>query len=399
MKSRTHKRKHAERMDAFIREHRLLLKASTLRTYHTALHHFHYFLKTHLGRKNIGKKQILELTKHDLKAYRQCVENQKITPLTAIHRLLIVKRYFEWENEQSPLSLDLLEPLSSRYYPKVPEYLPRPLSQETDKKLKEVLCQSSNPFAPVFLLLRQTGLRVGELIELPSDCVVTLANNEKYLKVGLGKLNTERLVPLSEESMPLIQTIRSRQPLQAWKRRSENKKRFQTDSLWDPQRLIGLNGESRLVYGILQKHFKKIIGNVQDQGKPITFHRLRHTYATSLLAGGMNIVAIMKLLGHKKIKMALQYAKVTPALLRQEYLKAIETLENQWNLKQISFAKLNAQELEPTEVIHQLGAFVSKATSLTPLKRKNLLLRLNRLKVDMQNISFLQKFKVNIPCG
>lgn len=49
-----------------------------------------------------------------------------------------------------------------------------------------------------------------------------------------------------------------------------------------------------------------------------TDHRLRHTYAASLLSGGVGLIFLMKLLGHRRIEMTLRYAKVTPSHLRNE---------------------------------------------------------------------------------
>ena len=58
-------------------------------------------------------------------------------------------------------------------------------------------------------------------------------------------------------------------------------------------------------------------------------HRLRHTFASSLLSAGMNIEGIKELLGHRSLSMSLRYAQVTPQKLRSDYLKAIATVENQ----------------------------------------------------------------------
>jgi site-specific recombinase XerD len=41
--------------------------------------------------------------------------------------------------------------------------------------------------------------------------------------------------------------------------------------------------------------------------------RLRHTFASSLMNGGMSLLGIMKLLGHRDQRMTLRYTAIAPA--------------------------------------------------------------------------------------
>jgi integrase len=50
------------------------------------------------------------------------------------------------------------------------------------------------------LLMRLTGLRIGELCSLERNCIRRDHLNNCFLKVPLGKLNTERLVPMDAYS-------------------------------------------------------------------------------------------------------------------------------------------------------------------------------------------------------
>ena len=52
-----------------------------------------------------------------------------------------------------------------------------------------------DPFARIGLtLLRGTGIRLGELLDLELDCVWDSPSHGSWLKVPLGKLGTERTV-------------------------------------------------------------------------------------------------------------------------------------------------------------------------------------------------------------
>jgi integrase len=54
------------------------------------------------------------------------------------------------------------------------------------------------------------------------------------------------------------------------------------------------------------------------------FHDLRHTFASHLVASGVDIVTVKELLGHADIKMTMRYAHSAPA----SKVKAVASLEN-----------------------------------------------------------------------
>jgi site-specific recombinase XerD len=360
-----------KRMQDYLGEQSICCKSTTLDTYKFNLGHFYNYLKTQ------SVKNITSLTKEVLTDYLVDLGKRELGAYSKVNYLLAIKKYIAWEVENGNLHEDLLNVLDRSRLPPVPEYLPRPLSAENDRQLCKILRQSDHPYAPFFLLLRQTGMRISELINLPPDCVLTGSKNEKYLKVPLGKMNNERLVPLCDESRLLIEKI------------------GQTQKSGKDNRLIGMTGSIPRVYAKLAHHFKKIIDNMTDQNKPVTFHRLRHAYATSLLTGGVSLPSLMKLLGHRKIEMTLRYAKVTPSYLRDEYLKAIHVLEKQSALVQIKKSEEPGQIL-PEEIIQQLTSFLGHAALIPSRNKKNLLLKLTRLRNNLANIPLSKNFILHV---
>ncbi len=365
----------SKRIEKYLRYEGVSCKPSTIGCYRTGLTSFCDWLRK-------DRLKVAGLTSSALQDYLVYLNEKKLVPYTKVNYLLSVKKYLAWEVVNETLKEDILSVLDRKHLPRVPEYLPRPLSAENDHLLQERLRRSLSPYAPMFLLLRHTGLRISELINLPTDCVIKTFNGNLFLKVPLGKMNNERLVPLSSGSVELIEKIRAEPPLIVSGRRSS-------------LRLIGLSGSIPKVYSLLNCRFKQIVGELNDQQKPITFHRLRHTYATSLLSAGVGLASLMKLLGHRRIEMTLRYAKVTPAHLRNEYLRAMKIIESRSPAIAESIAgNLETNEHHPADIIALVIAFLNKTAK--PIPQKNLLRRLRRIHLDLTELPFPQKFKFHI---
>src|SRR4029077_9621181 len=92
--------------------------------------------------------------------------------------------------------------------PRLPRPLPRYLPVDADRRLTQELAESSYRLAADALLLqRACGLRIGELLDRELDCVHDIPGQGSWLKVPLGKLDSERMVPLDEETLTLLDRI------------------------------------------------------------------------------------------------------------------------------------------------------------------------------------------------
>jgi integrase len=89
--------------------------------------------------------------------------------------------------------------------PRLDRPLPRALAPDVDRDLMAAVGHLDDPFARCGLtILRGTGMRLGELLDLELDCLWDSASHGTWIKVPLGKLATQRTVPLDAETLAAI---------------------------------------------------------------------------------------------------------------------------------------------------------------------------------------------------
>ncbi|MGG5176035.1 tyrosine-type recombinase/integrase [Pseudarthrobacter sp. J1763] len=198
--------------------------------------------------------------------------------------------------------------------PRLPRPLPRYLPPDSDRVLAQALLESSNRLAADALLLqRACGLRIGELLDLELDCVHQLSGNGAWLKVPLGKMKTERMVPLDDDSLALLDRITAtRSPGQAITHPVTGK----------PVQFLFTRYGKRLQVNGLRSELDRAAASA-GLGH-VTTHQLRHTYATALINAGVTLQALMSLLGHVSAEMSLRYASLFDSTVRTEYERALD---------------------------------------------------------------------------
>jgi integrase len=92
--------------------------------------------------------------------------------------------------------------------PRRPKRLPRPLPVEQDEAVQQELLRRNDLAANVFLLLRHTGMRIGEAVDLSIDCLHSCGPDQWAILVPLGKLKTERMVPVDSFVCQIVQRLR-----------------------------------------------------------------------------------------------------------------------------------------------------------------------------------------------
>ncbi len=204
--------------------------------------------------------------------------------------------------------------------PRLPRPLPRALAPTDDAQLMAAVAELEDPFARCGLtLLRGAGLRLGELLDLELGGIIDYGPAGTWLKVPLGKLSTERSVPLDPDTL----TALDQWTAQRGQQRAQHHPRTGrlTDFLFSErgQRL----GPWRIRSGLDRAVTNAGLTGADGQPLRVVPHQLRHTYATTLANAGMSLQALMALLGHVTAEMTLRYATLASPTLRAAYDEAI----------------------------------------------------------------------------
>jgi integrase len=167
--------------------------------------------------------------------------------------------------------------------------------EEADRLIRA----TSSEWRPMIAVALKTGLRVGELLALRWGDVDVVAGQIVVRRTlwhgeeGAPKGGRHRPVPLSEEAAATLKVHRH---------------------LRGPYVFCSEAG-SRLTHSTVKDVVPQACLRA-GLAKRITWHGLRHTFASHLVMRGASLKAVQELLGHESIEMTLRYAHLTPDVRR-----------------------------------------------------------------------------------
>ena len=155
-----------------------------------------------------------------------------------------------------------------------------------------------------------TGMREGEIAGLrweDVDFERRLITVQRSFD-GPTKAGDVRYVPILDVLLPIMRSWRLRCP----------------GAMVFPNRDGGMYGKSGRIF---QEVFHRVLDaagfpKAERNGKIrryVTFHDLRHTFASSWVANGGDIFKLQKILGHKSIQMTQRYAHLAPTAFAGDY--------------------------------------------------------------------------------
>ena len=296
-----------EILQAHIQNLALTLRPGTLENYRSVVRGFLRYL--HRDYPQVRRLAQLRRDPHILGWFRCICEQQpSIRNGTRIRNLLCLRRLLN----DLATNGHVVQPnlIRREDFPPEDRHLPRALSLQEDPSLQQELRCTDTLHANALLLTRAIGMRIGECIDLPLDCLQEIGVNQWAVHIPIGKMHTERLVPADSEVQRIVArilTLRS----QASPELLAKSQGFLLPRKAGPHALA-----------------HTLRSDLDDAAKRsacpshVTPHRLRHSFASEMIRLGVSLPALMQLLGHKDIRMTLRYVQITQQDLQREYHQA-----------------------------------------------------------------------------
>jgi integrase/recombinase XerD len=239
-----------------------------------------------------------------LKEVEAWLGRDRPTASTRSRRAATFNRFFKWAMQQGMCERN---PLDGRTPARVDRRLPRPIQRQSDQNALDTAMRAAPPpYRLILTILRETGMRVGEVLALRVGDVV-LETGCEGVRVREPKNHRERTVMLGPTATP-----RTMRGLRTHLRQLHTAQ---------PHDLLFRSNRGTVVsYDAVHYQWAKVCqaaGLADAAGKPrYTLHQLRHTRGSELLAQGQPLEIVQRVLGHRDIRSTLLYAELTEAQVR-----------------------------------------------------------------------------------
>ncbi len=187
--------------------------------------------------------------------------------------------------------------------PKLERKLPKALSRANIARLLDHVpdCDLGRRDQALLHVLYATGCRVSEVIGLRTTSVIA----EHRLLRAFGKGNKERLVPIADRALALVEHyLREVRPV------------LRGRASRDPGDVLFLSRTGRPLDR--SRVFQVVRAACARAGLQVACspHALRHSFATHLVAGGADLRAVQEMLGHSSLQTTQVYTHVDHERLR-----------------------------------------------------------------------------------
>lgn len=244
----------------------------------------------------MGIYDVEKMSKQNIRAYLALLANNEISPASRNRKLAAIRSFCKFLCEEGYIEHN---PSADIGTAKLEKRLPVTM---TEKETTDVISSASTPRDRAIMdIFYATGVRVGELVVLKYRDINLLTCRIRVF----GKGSKERILPMTDSAIEsvkqLIKSVGNVDPDD-----------YLFPSPVDSSKPIS----TRAIYDVVAKYTK--LNNIDG----ISPHKFRHTFATHLYAGDMDIRGIQELLGHSDISTTQIYTKVLQENLVRNYHSA-----------------------------------------------------------------------------
>jgi integrase/recombinase XerC len=268
------------------------LTPRTIEAYRHDLAKFGQFVAKETGSRAV----VADVDQYTIKAYLQFLANTGIKKINATvtrgRKLATLKSFFKYLTAEGKVKTD---PASLVKMPKVKRKEPSYLTEQEYKRLLRSVQKNATKYfklrdVAIINMLLGMGLRLSELVGLN---VGSVNFEDGAIKVS-RKGNQERILPVNDDVMICLQRyLKTRVDVSF------------SSPLFLSKRDQRIGGAT--VWYLVKKYLKQ----AQIEKDKLSPHTLRHTFATTLLKQGVNILAIKELLSHRNLRTTERYLHIT----------------------------------------------------------------------------------------
>ena len=252
----------------------------------------------YLNAKNITRPHLID--RNVVKQYLMVLRKRHSSPSTVSRKLSSIKGFHQFLVDEKMVEDNVVLSVSR---PKQQKKLPEVLSIEELERLLEcaqgdTLLDKRN--VAIIELLYGSGLRISELLALTTDM---LHINQGVINVH-GKGGKERMVPVGSQAASALKTYLESARLSLSK---------------TPTPYVFLNNRGSPLSRVGFFKILKQIAFEAEIDKTVSPHTLRHSFASHLLEGGVDLRYVQELLGHSSIATTELYTHINKQQLIAVY--------------------------------------------------------------------------------
>lgn len=258
--------------------------------------HFENFLRYKYRRKDLMPKELTHLVISDFEIYLRTVANLKVNSSTKT-----LKFFKTVVKHAQRTGFIIHDPFMNHHFQT--EYVDRGFLTDEEIKCimeKEFATARLEAVRDIFIFSCFCGLAYIDVANLTQDNIVTL-NGKQWIMTTRQKTKVPSNILLLDIPAMIIEKYRGRTK--------------------DGKLLPILSNQK-------MNSYLKEIGDVCGIKKNLTYHCLRHTFATMILSKGVPIESVSKMLGHTNIRTTQVYARITNKKIEEDMLALAGKLDN-----------------------------------------------------------------------